>query len=204
MHIKREYEVEAKKNFKNHEATYVEYSGDLAVLDWRNQDGSSTHYIRYVFDGCNLYISGDVGTVMVRLTEKATLATLAGYLDMVNYFVKKIQCSSDLYMYDFAAASKALDQRLIDALDDEEYNDPDDKQTALEDRYDLKSDLLECLDPCAGWTVGNDLTERLSEIDPDYAEWLYTAGRDLHPRVAYWLWGLYLAYHQIRRKEAES
>lgn len=204
MHIKREYEVEAKKNFKNHEATYVEYSGGLAVLDWRNKDGSSTHYIRYVFDGCNLYISGDVGTVVVRLTEKATLATLAGYLDMVNYFVKKIQCSSDLYLYDFATASKVLDQHLIDALDDKEYDDPDDKQTALEDRYDLKSDLLECLDSCTGWTVGNDLTEKLSEIDPDYIEWLYTAGRDLHPRVAYWLWGLYLAYHQIRRKEAES
>lgn len=167
MYFKEKFEEEAKNNFKNHKAVYVEYSSNLAVLDWRNKSGSSIHYIRYVFDGNNLYISGDVGAAVVYLTEKATLSTLADYLDRVYYFAEKIQCSTDLYMYDYATARKVLEKHLIDSLDDGEYDNPDDKQTALEERYDLISDLYDCLDQYSGWTVGSDLIERLSEIDSD-------------------------------------
>lgn len=198
--MSKEFKTEAKEKFKNHAASYVEYSSNLAVLDWRNKNGSSNYYIRYVFDGNNLYISGDVGTAVVRLTEKATLATLAGYLNRINYFSEKIECSSDLYMYDYATATKVLEKHLIDVLDDEEYDDPDDKQTALEERYDLISDLTVCLDQYNGWTVGNDLIERLAEIDADYVEWLYSAGREYHPRISYWLCGLYLAFHQFKNE----
>ena len=63
---------QAKKNFRNHKAKFKQFDG-ISTLDWRNIDGSSNYYVRYVFDedkGC-LYITGDLGSAVVRLTEKA-------------------------------------------------------------------------------------------------------------------------------------
>lgn len=119
---------------------------------------------------------------------------------MQNYFTEKIQCSSDLYVYDYRKAHQVLTEELLSDIHDEDFDDPEDAECVREERGDLISDLLTGLDQYSGWTVGSDLTDRLSEIDPDYVEWLYSAGREFHPRIACWLLGLNLAYQQLKQE----
>ena len=45
--------------------------------------------------------------------------------------------------------------------------------------------------------INDGLTDRLSECDPDYREWLYCAGRRIHPRVIIWWTALKLAAKQL-------
>lgn len=204
MTIKKTDMDHAKGAFKNHRATYKLYGDDVAALDFRNKDGSIAYYIRYVFDGYNLYISGDLGTAVITLTEKATLSALANYINMPDYFTEKIRCSSDLYVYDYKKAHRVLEEKLLENICDEDYDDPEDAECLREERGDLISDLLGTLDSYNGWSVSSDMIDRVSEIDPDYFEWLYSAGREYSPRIACWLMGLYLAFHQLKKEGREK
>lgn len=58
--------------FKNHKA-YLSEFGDIKVLEWREPD-TIMMYVRYVFDGSCMYVSGDLGEAVFRFTvtlEKA-------------------------------------------------------------------------------------------------------------------------------------
>lgn len=82
MNDYREKQIEhANLHFSNHKAEIKEHGG-ITVLNWRNQNGSSDYYVHYVFDGCFLYISGDLGSAVVHLTEKATLNALSRYINI--------------------------------------------------------------------------------------------------------------------------
>lgn len=185
---------QAKKNFRNHKATFKQFDG-ISTLDWRNKDGSSNYYIRYVFDeekGC-LYITGDLGSAVVRLTEKSMLESLSSYINSIGYFLGKILCSTDKYVYDLELARDQLKQRLI--IPDEEYEDE-----RLDELQVLVSDTLECFEELNGFNLSDDVKERLSKEDADYWEWIYDIGKDVDIRVILWLVGLEMAYNQICKK----
>ena len=183
----------SRDHFKNFIAAFRQYDG-ISVLDWRNRDGSSEYYVRYVFDEDKnrLYISGDLGDAVVGLTEKATLESLSGYINMVDYFVGKIRCSTDKYYYDPELAESELKDRLLDdaGLTEEE----------IYDRETLIKELLEILDLNGGWKFeGCDVTlEELREIDEDYVKWIYGTGKTVAWRVILWLVGLNMAYGQVK------
>ncbi|WP_410745825.1 hypothetical protein, partial [Clostridium neonatale] len=52
--------------FKDHKAVLTKH-GDLEVLDWR-RPGTCCYAVRYVFDGCHMYITGDIGEALFNLT----------------------------------------------------------------------------------------------------------------------------------------
>lgn len=188
---KKDWIDQAKKNFRNHKAKFKQFDG-ISTLDWRNIDGSSNYYVRYVFDedkGC-LYITGDLGSAVVRLTEKATLESLSSYINSVDYFLGKILCSTDKYVYDVELARNELEQHLISP--DAEYEDK-----RLEELRELVADTLECFDTFKGFDLSEDVEERLSKEDADYWEWIYTIGKDVDTRIILWLVGLQMAHNQI-------
>jgi len=83
---RREQQISyAKMEFSHHKAVFRQLDG-ISTLDWRKEDGSSDYYVRYVFDEerCCLYLSGDLGSAVVRLTERATLQALSGYINMID------------------------------------------------------------------------------------------------------------------------
>lgn len=188
----REKQIEhAKRNFKNHKAKFNQFDG-ISTLDWRNENGSSNYYIRFIFDeekGC-LYITGDLGAAVVRLTERATLENLSSYIKSVDYFLGKIQCSTDKYAYDAELAKQQLEQRLIDS--DEEF-----EAERLEEMQELVTDTLECFDTFKGFNLSDDVEERLSKEDADYWEWIDDIGKKVDTRIILWLVALEMAYNQI-------
>lgn len=193
--IKKEKIAYAKEHFAHHKATFNQFDG-ISTLDWRNKNGSSNYYVRYVFDedrGC-LYISVDLGSAVVQLTERATLQTLSQYIHMVDYFTKKFECSTDKYTYDENAAKSKFCEFLFP--EGEEFTDEE-----TEERQDCLKMLMENFSEREGVSyIPYDAGKLLSEISPNYWEWLYDAGRCIDNRVICWLVGLNMAYQQIRKE----
>ena len=73
--------------FENHKAK-LEKGEKITILNWRNKNGGSFYYIRYVLDGNYLYITGDIGCAIFKFSEKADLETIAKYYDF-DYFKSK-------------------------------------------------------------------------------------------------------------------
>lgn len=197
---RREQQISyAKMVFSHHKAVFRQLD-DISTLDWRNEYGSSDYYVRYVFDesrGC-LYLSGDLGSAVVQLTERATLQALSGYINKVDYFVEKIKCSTDKYYYDEEIAQEELEEILFPedvTLSDEEK----------EERHDCLEELMEQFTGFDGFrTVSDDSHCLLSEICPDYGELLCKAGRYLATRIIMWLVGLQMAWEQVKNEVAAN
>ena len=64
-------EQSIRNNFRDHIATLTEH-GDLKILEWE-KPGTSFYYVRYVFDGNRIYITGDLGEAVFCLTWKADI-----------------------------------------------------------------------------------------------------------------------------------
>ena len=193
---RREQQIaHAKIMFSHHKAVFRQLDG-ISTLDWRKEDGSSDYYVRYVFDEerCCLYLSGDLGSAVVRLTERATLQALSGYINMVDYFVEKIECSTDKYYYDEEIAQEELEEILFPedvTISDEEK----------EERQDCLEELMEQFTGFDGFrTVSDDSHCLLSEICPDYGELLCKAGRYMATRIILWLVGLQMAWEQVKKE----
>ena len=195
--IREQQIAHAKESFAHHKAVFRQLDG-ISTLDWRNEDGSSNYYVRYVFDesrGC-LYISGDLGSAVIQLTERATLKALSDY--EIGYFVEKIECSTDKYAYDEKIAKEKLKEFLFPK--DEELSDEEKKE-----RQDCLETLMENFSEFSGfYHVSDDTDHVLLEICPDYGEWIYSAGQYIDTRVICWLIGLQIAYQQIREENCNE
>lgn len=177
----------AKSHFANHRAKLKRH-GEITTLDWRNENGSYEYYVHYVFDGCLLYISGDLGSAVVRLSEEATLKHLASF-NSIDYFVKKIECSTNKYVFNERIAKAELLEQLFP-------NDEDNPELLAPDLID---DLLEYYFMSSGFEdVPSDLIEQVEELDPDYWEWFGSCGEVVDTRIFLWLVGLQMAWEQVK------
>lgn len=192
---RREQQIaHAKEHFAHHKAIFRQLDG-MSTLDWRNENGSSNYYVRYVFDESHgfLYLSGDLGTAAVELTERATLKALSGY--EVGYFMEKIRCSTDLYRYDTEIAKEDLTYYLWYCEEDE-----NEKMTISE----FITDLLSSLDTRQGLNLTEEQENRLSELNSGYWEWISNVGQCVDTRVVCWLVGLQMAWKQVKDKLVDS
>lgn len=94
-------EEQARKQFKDHEATVVLRDENFFVLDWRNKNGEDYYFVRYLLDikrGC-LTVSGDIGYCVACWHNEVTPESLAHLIKDVGYFTGKIACSTNLFTY---------------------------------------------------------------------------------------------------------
>lgn len=190
----------AKERFAHHKADFIQLDG-ISILNWKHESGSIDYYVRYVFDEKRglLYISGDLGHAVVELTESATLKALSGY--EVGYFVEKIKCSTDLYSYDEELARSDLERRFSDYEEEPEDNEEEDIFDEKMSISEMIADLLGSLDRRRGLELTEEQQEYLSNIAPDYWEWVGGVGQYICARVILWLVGLNMAYKQIRKDD---
>ena len=92
--------VKAEKRFANHKARLDILDENVRVLNWR-QPGTQAYAIRAVMDGYHVYITGDLGSAVICLTETATLKALSGYWKKPGYFMEKFVCTTDDYFFDY-------------------------------------------------------------------------------------------------------
>lgn len=106
--MKEDINIIRNEWFKDHKATYTKLSDRVTSIDWK-RDGSGFYAVRYVFDGDKLYITGDIGHALYRLTWQGTPAS---FKDVhYGYFNEKRQCSSrSFFEYNADAFDKEVDE----------------------------------------------------------------------------------------------
>ena len=184
--------------FKNHIAFYHHY-GPYEFLVWKHKEYRLKDRIDYIFNRMTstLNISGDLGSAVLSWnTTKNTLNDIADYSKSLGYFVSKMETSDDQYQYDLDAAKKELDD-FLGLNDDEHYS------MTLEERQELKGDLIECFDNYSGkYDIDPDLRDKLIDFDPDWWEDLPN-GRQISDRAKLWALGLQQAMKQVNESEKD-
>ncbi|MCC4467533.1 hypothetical protein [Limosilactobacillus reuteri] len=105
-----------------------------------------------------------------------------------------METSDDKYEYD----SDALEKELSDYLG---LNDEEEYSLSLEERQEMKQDLIECFDEFTGeYDLDSDLRDKLTDFDPDWWEGIPN-GRQISDRARLWALGLQQAMAQIKQHE---
>ncbi len=181
-------EQRIRENFKDHIATLTEH-GDLKVLDWKMPE-SIFYYIRYVFDGNKIYITGDLGEAVFCLTWKADIHS---FNDIgLGYFHEKLKAyHEDKYDFDSDKAIKRLREWLNEL-----------KDYGIEYDHDEMRELFEGARGCSEeweWVeVVHEHDDFISDLDVDYWEWFYNIGRVYPMRFQSYLIGLQMASEQLK------
>jgi hypothetical protein len=174
-------EEEIKRWFKDHVATLTKY-GDIEILDWHKPD-TCIFAVRYVFDGCHMYVSGDLGEAVFRFTEKAYPQQIATY--SLDYFDEKMRAFCDAERdFDRDVAKKYLiEMKNEDVITESKYNE-----------------LLALADQC---TSVREWERQIYDLDimSDAWEWLPGIGSVIPMRVESYLIGLKMAVAQLESKE---
>ena len=102
--------------FTDHVADYKKINDRISILDWGNP-GTVVYRVRYVFDGNRLYISGDLGEAVFRLTWKGNPKS---FKDInIHYFHEKLSAyGAPKYDFDSELAIKELKETIEDYKND--------------------------------------------------------------------------------------
>lgn len=187
---KADQEQDITRWFKDHKATFTKIKAgwrdrhrhDMTVLDWQ-EPGTSVYYIRYVFDGCNMYVSGDLGHAVFRFTQKAIPERIAGY--SLSYFYEKMTAYSDSREdFNKTKALEYVDELILDYENDEQEFD--------REAYD---EFRRIIDDC---TTMREYHYHLASFDyhrlgNDSWEWISNVGVCTPLRVRAYLIGLQMA-----------
>lgn len=188
--VKRAIEVD----FKDHVAKIIENNSNVLILDWKNANGSSTYYIRYILDKQTgtLIIQGDLGYAIASWhSHKEVYEVLQLMKISVAYFVEKLQCSTDVYVYDDEDITEDLYTYLGEIIGD----------YSVEERKQVYKDF-EFIEQEIKYARNNDekysvqLCEMLQKYDDDWGcnYYLNNAGERIAPRVYLWTIGFCMAY----------
>jgi hypothetical protein len=192
MNYKKMVQEINKDWFENHVAEFEKLNDRVSILNW-GKPGSCFYYTRYVFDGCKLYISGDVGEAVFCLTEKASIESIKDY--SVDYFHGKLAAFGESE-YDFD------DKEAIKRLKEER------KETTSKEYKKILTYLIDEVESCCNVDNWRYVTDQnwndISEYDPDANEWIYEVGNVVPLRVQGYLIGIKMAYEQLNNKAVDA
>ncbi|MFJ2042215.1 hypothetical protein ACIOBL_01355 [Paenibacillus taichungensis] len=172
--------------FHNHQATYTDH-GAIKELIWRRPE-TVAYYVRFVFDGRNMYVTGDLGEALFCFTETADVHTFNEY--GIDYFTEKLKAyHEDTHYFDNDIAVERLRRWVKELKSDGDTYDHDEMRELFE--------AARSIDTMREWAdVIND-SSWLHDIEPDYWEWMYSVGKQMQPRLKSYLVALKMASEQL-------
>lgn len=199
--IRENAERNAKERFNTHKATIVTDTDRYLAIDWRREDGRIEYYINFIIDKQRgaFIVSGDLGESIALWYNKLEPSDLKCYITDIDYYIKKIQCASDLYncsdesvMEDLKATFEA--DEIIENADLINYDDLGD----IYDFDDLEDEVADCI-------INNVLipSDRLIDILRDFGYsdlmWVFDSriGQRISSRVHLWQIGFKMACEQL-------
>lgn len=181
----------AKKKFENHVATYDVLSETISVLTWK-EPGSNLYMVRYVMDGRQLYISGDLGSAVFDLTWNATPQSFNGI--GYYYFTEKLHAySRERYVIDSDVLKAELNERFDELTD----GHPDEDEIKELKEVFEQIEGFDTVEEIAGYINHSNAYNILQNFDVDAWEWIYNVGQVISPNIVYYLVGLQLASKQL-------
>ena len=189
----------AKEEIRNHwfvnHVAEIQGEEGLQVIHW-GCPGTNMYRTKYVLSGANVFISGDIGEAVYRLTCRATLENIS---DMdFHYFTSKLEAfCEERWDFDEKLAKKELKQHW--------------KEYEMKNRYD---DAKEIYDGILGAIDQSSTLEAYrawlmpvfqdTSIDSDDFEAVWDFGKRMPYRlIGYWM-GLKMIIEQLKEKETKS
>ncbi|MCR5166754.1 MAG: hypothetical protein K6C13_05995 [Oscillospiraceae bacterium] len=196
------YENMCAERFSTHKATVTTENDRYLIIDWRRKDDSGDYYINFIIDKKRgaFIVTGDLGDSIAVWYNPVTPEKLRDYIfNDVGYYIGKIECASDLYVYDEDDIIADLKEYIdIDAEDAylETHNEYGNSSELWGDIKDYICDSLYGRDQ---FIPSDDLREIIKDFDPNYWEWLPNCGKHISGRVFIWAIGFKMAMEQLGR-----
>jgi hypothetical protein len=204
--------------FKNHKAKLEKMSDDVSILTWR-ESGTSSYYVRYVFDYNKIYITGDLGDAIFKIYDKVDLEKAAS-ID-IYYFHKKITArDEEKWSFDEEKAIARLkeeieqvNERKLEYLgldEDETREGLSDKESDMvsiyNDEIEMFESMIESAEECSSrkdWVqcIYSEYLKCISDYDSDFYEWIFDIGNEYPRSVQAYLIGLKMAWEQLKESE---
>ncbi len=194
-------EEQARKQFKDHEATVVLRDENFFVLDWRNRNGEDYYFVRYLLDikqGC-LTVSGDVGYCVACWFNEVTPENLAHLIKDVGYFTEKLACATNSITY--------KDQDQMDDLNELEKRYLANKALSKDQRNELEKNFARLLIEFDSTglrgpeTYPPEVFKLYDKIDLDWENdpAFTTIGKRTDKRILLWSVGYRMAIEQLTK-----
>lgn len=195
--IRKQYQ----DRFATHKATLIQDTDRYLAIDWRKSNGSGDYYVNYILDKKrgSLIISGDLGDCIATWYNKLCIENAKEYINNMGYFVKKIQCASDKYTYDYENVISDIHKELEDV--DFDISDVYSIERGIFDMNDfwrvVEEEVGKSTDRMGLFLPTDKLIQTIENVCCDYWEWLYICGERIHPRVYLWAIGFQMACDQL-------
>lgn len=208
----KEYIERAREMFADHVAEIKEdKTTGTTVIDWRNVNGSSIYSIRYILNGGHLYVSGDVGCAVFKLTWKATIKS---FKDInIEYLGEKLKAiEGNKFIFDPKLATEEVIDRLGCKFDiPEDINDDNidayfesidiEEGTPISTFKEIIERISNCYSICEWHEEVHELRgSALSELCDDYSDWLYSIGQTYSLRLVAYIVGLWMINEQLEEE----
>ncbi|WP_027633418.1 hypothetical protein [Clostridium hydrogeniformans] len=191
--------------FKNHVAQFERLNDRVSTLTWRAPN-SSFYYVRYIFDGSKLYVSGDMGEAVFCLTEKTDINTIKDY--NIHYFHSKMTAfCGGKYSFDSDEAIERLKEEIEEAnenrdIDEDGVQEETEKNNHINSYISVINMLIKESKSCinkSGWEYEiSQVYDELTDYDPDCSEWIFKAGDVIPNRVYGYLIGIKMSFEQLK------
>lgn len=182
--------------FKDHKANYMKINDDLKILEWKKPDSMHMN-VRYVMDRNNVYITGDLYSAMICLTQQANLESLGKY--NLYYFGKKLTTiEQDKCDFDSDKAIKELKENFKEWYDIDMDSDVDEDKFKHKELLEMLIDGAEDCYSEGSWCDFVKINyDEIGDIEPDCQEWIFNIGMTTSSYLQAYLIGLQMAYEQV-------
>lgn len=188
-----------QERFAAHKATLIQDTERYLAIDWRRSDGSGDYYVNYILDKKrgSLIISGDLGDCIATWYNNVSTENMRSYINSIDYFISKFQCTSDDYTYDDDKIVAEIRKTITDHGYDTSYCCERNCMDESDLWEEIKNEVSNSVRGRRLFVPTERLTEIIGEIDGDYFEWLYDCGKEISMRVYLWAVGFQMACDQL-------
>lgn len=199
--MNEEIRKNCQERFAAHKATLIQNTDRYLAIDWRDKDGRGDCYVNYILDKKrgSIIISGDLGDCIATWYNKLTVENAKEYINNVEYFIKKIQCASNKYTYDYENVISDIRKELEDV--DFDVSDVYSLERGIFDMDDFWRVIEEEVGESTGrmglFLPTDKLIQTVGSVYEDCWEWIGSCGERIHPRVYLWAVGFQMACEQL-------
>lgn len=212
--MKKEDRERARKSFASYgqefAPTLVQEDDNFFIMDWRDKNGSGNMATRYILDKKKgtLIITGDSGNCIAAWYNSINPEDMAVYINSVDYFIGKIQCTEFKYEYewtDVLSDLKALREEYLGYVREGDILDNKDNmitEEECEEDFDEMKELLYDINIDEHASYPEELVELFEKYSTDWWESGFSdLGKRISIRIYQWIYGFQTGLEILRGKE---
>lgn len=200
----------AKNNFahfgQEFEPRLILEDENFFIMDWRDKHGSGNLATRYIVDKKkgDLIIKGDAGDCIASWYNEVTPEDLVHYINSTEYFIGKMQCTTNKYSYrpkDVDEDLEEIKQECLKLLQEDSLL-AEVTEEEMEEDFQKMQAILDYMSLSENSQYPDKLIELMGKYDPDWWEGDFSRlGKRIDKRVYLWTYGYQEGVERLRGEE---